>query len=105
MLIDSFKALVTFCLKKTELRLSKHVSIEEKVYISMYIVGQLALNRYIQEEFLKSREIISSQSIWKKGLTIAIRAFAQDTFYVCTIVYNIIINIIKGKEKHYSKLT
>jgi hypothetical protein len=33
MLIDSFKALVTYCPEKTKLRSFNHVSIEEKVYI------------------------------------------------------------------------
>lgn len=57
--IDAFQELIKFCLQHTELRSSKHVTIEEKVYIFLYIVGQPASNRSIQEEFVKSGETVS----------------------------------------------
>jgi hypothetical protein len=56
--IDTFRDLIEFCLQNTELRSSKHVKIEEKVYIFIYIIRQLASNRYVQEEFSKSGETV-----------------------------------------------
>jgi hypothetical protein len=52
--IATFRDLIKFCQEKTKLCLSRNVSIKEKVYIFVYIVGQPALNRNVQEEFSKS---------------------------------------------------
>jgi len=57
--IATFRELIIFCQEKTALRSSRHVSIEEKVYIFIYIVGQPASNRNVQEEFSKSGAIVS----------------------------------------------
>jgi hypothetical protein len=39
MLIKLFKALIIFYLKRTKLRLLKHVSIKEKLYIFIFIIS------------------------------------------------------------------
>jgi hypothetical protein len=54
MLIVTFRDLIKFCQEKTKLCLLRNVSIKEKAYIFVYIVGQPALNRNVQDEFLKS---------------------------------------------------
>jgi hypothetical protein len=56
---ETFSELIEFCIDQTELRSSKHVSIEEKIYIFLYIVGQPASNRHVQEEFSKSGQTVS----------------------------------------------
>jgi len=59
MSFEIFSELIEFCIDQTELRSSKHVSIEEKIYIFLYIVGQPASNRHVQEEFSKSGQTVS----------------------------------------------
>ena len=59
MSFKSFSELIEFCIDQTELRSSKHVSIEEKMYIFLYMVGQPASNRHVQEEFSKSGQTVS----------------------------------------------
>jgi hypothetical protein len=39
MSFEIFSELIEFCIDQTELRSSKHVSIKEKIYIFLYIVG------------------------------------------------------------------
>jgi hypothetical protein len=39
MSFEIFSELIEFCIDQTELRSFKHVSIEEKIYIFLYIVG------------------------------------------------------------------
>jgi len=45
--IALFRALIEFCKEKTELRSLRRVSIEEKVYIFIYIIGQPVSNRNV----------------------------------------------------------
>jgi hypothetical protein len=40
----------------------------------------------------------------KGGLNYGNYGFCLDAFRVCTIVYNIIINMMKEKEKHHLRL-
>jgi len=39
MSFEIFSELIEFCIDQIELRLSKHVSIKEKIYIFLYIIS------------------------------------------------------------------
>jgi len=57
--LQVFELLAKFCRENTTLRDSWRTSVEEKLYVFLYIVGQEGKSRNVQEVFSHSGESIS----------------------------------------------